>query len=312
MLIILWMIYRPPGVPLSIRRERRRRRTPRNSKRNQVNSFNSDPPSIWFVQKNNKKKSIWPMKRTTLRGSPLLLWNEKVKKNSWNINTSTDLSHRDVFPYKNIFETFCKEKMVTSLLLLLHRRHQRIRSRWIPSHPLQSETRTTRWRTLQEPFTINSRSPQNHPFSMPRSSRPSFRKKRNRHPVGLLGILQVSRQGLFCVLRFTRCSPLPRLRQTSTSSVLLPTTHRQDEMSLLRRVDHEHVPHREKPREIILQVFQVNMSFLPMGGWRPPRKKSSLARSRQVHLPLWRKTGQAQLTRCLVWKPPPKRCKTNH
>ena len=142
------------------------------------------------------------------------------------------------------------------LLLLLHR-HRRIRPRRVLRLPLQEDK--ARRRTLQEPFTTR------HPFSMSHSSRPSFRKKRNRHPVGSLGILQVPRQRLFRGMWFTRCSPLPRLRQTSTSSVLLPITHRQDELSLLRNVDHEHVPHREKPREI-LQVFQANMSFLLMGG----------------------------------------------
>ena len=48
--IILWMIIRRPGIPHSTRRERsptRKRRRPRNSKRNQVNSFNSNPQSLW-------------------------------------------------------------------------------------------------------------------------------------------------------------------------------------------------------------------------------------------------------------------------
>ena len=55
----------------------------------------------------------------------------------------------------------CREKMVTDLLLLLHRHSRRIRPRRVPRNPLQAETRTRR--TLQESFTTR------HPFSLPRS-----------------------------------------------------------------------------------------------------------------------------------------------
>ena len=168
--------------------------------------------------------------------------------------------------------------MVTDLLLLLlHRHSQRIQPRCVPRDSLQAETRG---QTLQESFTTC------HPFSLPCPSRPSFRKKRHQHPVGSLGILQVSRQRLFCILPFTRCSQLRRFSQAPTPRVLPSSTPRQDEMPLLQPFGHDHVPLRKKPREIVLQVLQPIVSLLPVGGSRPQGKKPNLVRSRQVHLSL--------------------------
>ena len=195
--------------------------------------------------------------------------------------------------------------MVTSLPFLPHRHSSRIRPRWIPRVSLQAETRR---RTIQESFTTHY----THPFSLSCPSWPSFRQKRNQHPVGSLGILQVFRQRLFCELQFGQCSKLLRLSQTSTPRVLLPSTPGQDEMSLRQHFGHDHVPFRKKSREIVLQVLQATVSFLSVGGSRPQGTEPRLVRSRQVHLSLWRKSSQTHPSRCLDRNSPPKRCAQKH
>ena len=168
--------------------------------------------------------------------------------------------------------------MVTDLLLLLlHRHPPRIRPRRVPRNPLQAETR----RTPQESFTTATpRVP--HP-SLSSPSRRSSKAKRSQHQSGSLGILQVPRQRLFCILWFKRCNQLLRHNQTTTQRVLLSSTPREDEMPLLQPPGPDHVPHRQKPREVISQVLQSPVSFLSVGGSRPLGKKPTLVRRRQVH-----------------------------
>ena len=155
--------------------------------------------------------------------------------------------------------------MVTSLPFLPHRHSSRIRPRWIPRVSLQAETRR---RTIQESFTTRY----THPFSLSCPSWPSFRQKRNRHPVGSLGILQVFRQRLFRELRFGQCSKLLRLSQMSTPRVLPPSTPGQDEMSLRQPLGHDHVPLRKNPGRLF---FRCCRRLCPFFQWvnEDPRGK---------------------------------------
>ena len=190
--------------------------------------------------------------------------------------------------------------MVTSLPFLPHRHSSRIRPRWIPRVSLQAETRR---RTIQESFTTHY----THPFSLSCPSWPSFRQKRNQHPVGSLGILQVFRQRLFCELQFGQCSKLLRLSQTSTPRVLPLSTPGQDEMSLRQPLGHDHVPLRKNPGRLF---FRCCRRLCPFFQWvnEDPRGKN---RVWQVHLSLQWKTSQTHLSRCFDRNPSPERSTEN-
>ena len=76
-----------------------------------------------------------------------------------------------------------------------------------------------------------------------------------------LGILQVSHQRLFRILRCRQRSRLPRFSQTSTPRVLLQTKPRQNEMPLLQPSSPDHVPHRKKPGRLFFKCYRRTCPF---------------------------------------------------
>ena len=102
--------------------------------------------------------------------------------------------------------------------------------------------------------------------------------------MGKQGVLQAPCLTLLCLLWCARHCVLPSMYQTSSPQFLPDQTHAHQAVQLKTPLNHEHASYRKESREIIPQMFQASVRFLPMDGSRTAMQKQSLAKRKRQPL----------------------------